>query len=97
MFRASEREDSKTHAPRDVDVAPRPLERRQLTLSRSELAELTGYRRAADQLRELHAQGFFRARVRGGAVILERAHYDAVCVGAKTASQPKVRLLVRHV
>ena len=53
-----------------------------LTLTPSELIELTGYRQASAQLAEAHRQGFWRARraVSGG-VILERAHYVAVCQG----------------
>lgn len=53
-----------------------------LTLSQAELVEITRYRQPACQLRELHRRGFHRAR-RGvdGAVILERAHYEAVCAG----------------
>lgn len=54
-----------------------------VTLSPAEVERLTGYKRAADQLRELHRQGFYRAR-RGrvtGEVILERAHVEAVAAG----------------
>lgn len=54
-----------------------------LLLSEAELQLLTGYKRAADQLQELHKQGFYRAR-RGpvtGNIILERVHYEAVCGG----------------
>jgi hypothetical protein len=46
---------------------------------------LTGYKRPAEQLRELHRLGYFRAR-RGnvtGEVILERAHVDAVAAGSR--------------
>ncbi len=54
-----------------------------LTLTEDELYQLTGYRRQAEQLAELHRRGFYRARrARTGAIILERAHYDAVCGGA---------------
>lgn len=56
----------------------------ELTLSPDELRALTGYKRPADQLRKLHALGFYRAR-RGsvtGEVILERAHVQAVASGA---------------
>ena len=64
------------------------------TLSVSEIRAVTGYRRPAEQLAELHRQGFYRAR-RGrvdGAVILERAHYDAICAGAGVpANEPKLR------
>lgn len=63
-----------------------------LVLSVDELRQLTGgYRRVADQLRELHARGFARARVVNGSLILERAHYEAVCAGRVEPSRPKVR------
>jgi len=65
-----------------------------LVLSESELEQLTGYRRAAEQLQELHRRGFHRAyRNRLGRVTLERAHYDAVVTGAQQPAKPKVRLL----
>ncbi|MCX7660864.1 MAG: DUF4224 domain-containing protein [Caldimonas manganoxidans] len=70
-----------------------------LILSPEELVILTGYRRASDQLAELHRQGFCRARRdRLGNVILERAHYEAVCSmqpGAVLATKPKVKLLAK--
>lgn len=63
-----------------------------LTMSEDELFQLTGYRRQAEQLAELHRQGFNRARRSRttGAIILERAHYDAVCSGVtqQGGSQP---------
>lgn len=66
-----------------------------LLLTPDELARLTGYRRAAEQLEELHRQGFARARRdRLGNVILERAHYDAVARGHTEPARPRVRLLV---
>jgi hypothetical protein len=61
-----------------------------LTFSPDELVEITGgLRQPAAQLRELHRQGFHRAR-RGsvGQVILERAHYEAVCSGRLAANDP---------
>lgn len=47
-----------------------------------------GYSQPAKQLAELHRQGFWRARRSKitGEVILERAHYDAVCSGREHAS-----------
>lgn len=55
----------------------------ELLLSEPELLKLTGYKRAAEQLEELHRQGFYRARRnRLGELVLERAHYDAVCAAA---------------
>lgn len=64
-----------------------------ITLSEQELREITGYKRAADQLPALHRQGFFRARrsTTTGDVILERAHYDAVCAGQVAKKEPVVR------
>jgi hypothetical protein len=68
-----------------------------LTLSGQELQDVTGYKRPADQLRELHRQGFWRARRSRvtGEVILERAHYDAVARGmsppSATGDRPRLR------
>lgn len=62
-------------------------------LTAAELERITGYRRPADQLAELHRQGFYRARRAPvtAHVILERAHYEAVCAGTRPANTPKVR------
>ena len=67
-----------------------------ITLSPDELQEITGYKRPADQLRELRRLGFYRARPgRLSGVILERSHYDSVSRGqlqaANDASQPRLR------
>lgn len=69
-----------------------------LTLSADELFALTGYKRPADQLTELHRQGFYRARRAPvtGDIILERDHYLAVCAGPRQLPghrqrQPKLR------
>lgn len=64
-----------------------------LLLSDAELVALTGYQRQAEQLVELHRQGFSRARRdRLGRVVLERAHYEAVCAGQRLpADRPRVR------
>jgi len=68
-----------------------------LTLTEAELFALTHYKRRADQLRELHRQGFHRARIgRDGSLILERAHYDAVASGRGEPAAPRVRLLAGH-
>lgn len=41
------------------------------------------------QLAELHRQGYWRARLGvDGQVVLERAHYEAVCRGALPPSAP---------
>lgn len=64
-----------------------------LTLSEAELEELTRYRQASAQLAELHRQGFARARLdRFGRVVLERAHYEAICSGAREQKRPALRL-----
>ena len=54
-------------------------------LTKAELDRVTGYTRHAEQLRELLKMGFWRARRSKvtGAVILERAHYEAVCRGER--------------
>lgn len=55
-----------------------------LNLSPEEVADAAGgYRRPADQLRELHRRGFVRAYKApvSGKVVLERAHYLAVTRG----------------
>lgn len=63
-----------------------------IILTSEELAGVTGYRTPKRQLEELHRQGFYRARIAvTGNVILERAHYDAVCAGDKPAKEPTVR------
>lgn len=52
-----------------------------ITMSKAELVALTSYELPCKQLAELHAQGFHRARIGRDGVILERAHYEAVCEG----------------
>lgn len=61
-----------------------------LTLTADELLEITGYRRQADQLKCLHARGFLRATILRGRLIVERAHYEAVCAGAVERARPRV-------
>lgn len=67
-----------------------------IILSSAEIRQLTGYKRPGDQLAELRRQGFLRARRSRvtGEVILERAHYDAVCSGhlvQPLTARPQVR------
>lgn len=59
-----------------AEVAERP----RLTLTAAEIVEITGgLTQPAAQLRELLRQGYVRAhRPRGGAVVLPRAHFEAV-------------------
>jgi hypothetical protein len=63
-----------------------------LTLSPEQLAALTGYKRQAEQLAELHRRGYSRAyRDRLGRVVLTRAHFESVEAGAIVPARPKVR------
>lgn len=63
-----------------------------IILTQGELFELTSYKMAARQLVELHRAGFQRARIGpAGRVILERAHYQAVCAGQIQREKPKLR------
>jgi hypothetical protein len=60
-------------------------------LSKAELHAITGYKLASAQLEALHRSGFYRARLGPtGSVILERAHYDAVCAGVQQPQRPKI-------
>lgn len=53
-----------------------------LVLSSAEVEAITGYAMATKQLQVLHRRGFQRAFInRLGAVVLERAHYEAVTRG----------------
>src|SRR5690242_8024337 len=71
-------------------------------LTSDEIREISGgYEQPRRQLHELRRQGFWRARLsRSNTVILERAHYDAVCAGAaapgqapgREAPRPQVRV-----
>lgn len=62
-----------------------------LILTDDELHALTGYRTASRQLGVLSDAGFSRARIVMGKVVLERAHYEAVCRGERVPERPKVR------
>lgn len=53
-----------------------------IKLSEAELFAITGYELPCKQLNVLHGRGFHRAYIaRKGGVVLERAHYEAVCRG----------------
>lgn len=53
-----------------------------LTLTPGEIADLTGgLQLPRCQVKRLHERGFARARLERGKVVLERAHYEAVCRG----------------
>lgn len=61
-----------------------------IRLSAEEVAEITRYKRACDQLPELHRRGFHRAYIgRDGVLVLERAHYEAVCQGKVELARPR--------
>ena len=63
-----------------------------IILDAEELESVTGYKTPKRQVKELRRQGFYRARIAvAGNVILERAHYDAVCAGETPAKAPTVR------
>ena len=64
----------------------------EITLTPNEIEAITGYRRPAEQLRVLHARGFYRAAMLNGRLVLERAHYDAVCAGRIEPARPKVKV-----
>ena len=52
------------------------------TLTPEEIAALCpGYKRPGDMVKALRQQGFERARVQGGRIVLERPHFVAVCEG----------------
>lgn len=53
-----------------------------IALTEAELIRITGYELATKQLNVLRERGFHRAFIdRNGALVLERAHYEAVCQG----------------
>lgn len=63
-----------------------------VTLTEGELVQVAGgHTQPRRQLTELHKRGFWRARLGiHGRVVLERAHFDAVCAGALPPGQAKV-------
>lgn len=67
------------------------------TLPADAIERLTGYKRPADQLKELHRLGFWRARRARvtGEIVLERPHYDAVSAGAEAPAQQSNRPRLR--
>ncbi|WP_457425593.1 DUF4224 domain-containing protein [Roseateles sp. P5_E7] len=63
-----------------------------LTFSPAELVDLTRYTRASKQLAVLHLRGFHRAYIdHTNHVVLERAHYEAVCRGEAQPVRPRVK------
>jgi hypothetical protein len=69
-----------------------------IVLSHAELVQLTRYERAERQLEVLHLRGFHRAYIgRDKTVVLERAHYEAVCRGEVQLARPRVKPpVVKH-
>jgi len=69
-----------------------------IILTPDELIELTGYRQPAAQLQALHKQGYWRARrLITGAVVLTRAHFEAIERGEDRQApqqrpEPKLRV-----
>lgn len=70
-----------------------------IVLSDEEIEQVTGYKWASRQLKELLRQGFFRARMSpAGRVLVERAHFEAVSAGSRAEhNRPKVRPTLRRV
>lgn len=66
-----------------------------IALEPEELERLTGYEQPVRQLQALKDAGFWRARMNARhEVILERAHYEAVCNGAvhgATLARPQLK------
>lgn len=77
------------------EVVERPVDlgaRVGLTLTKDQVEHLTRYHQQSKQLAELHRRGFHRATLdRHGQVLLEWAHYDAVCAGAVERPRGKVK------
>lgn len=68
-----------------------------VTLSREELKALTGYEQPSKQLAELHRRGFARAYIGRQGLVLERAHFEAVCRGETEKKKPVIRPILRAV
>lgn len=70
------------------------------TLTPEEIDSITQSRQLRKQLEELREQGYWRARLGRKGIILETAHYEAVCAGAlppgsmvRQDNRPKVRMI----
>lgn len=59
-------------------------------LQSEELLQLTGYEQATKQLEVLHKRGFTRAFIGRRGLVLERAHFEAVCRGEIDRAVEKV-------
>lgn len=53
-----------------------------VVLQPDELQQLTGYEQATKQLDVLHKRGFTRAFIGRRGLVLERAHFEAICQGS---------------
>lgn len=68
-----------------------------ITLSAAELHAITGYELPCKQLGVLHKRGFHRAYIpKGGGVVLERAHYEAVCRGEAEKPRKSANISFLH-
>lgn len=55
----------------------------------AEIEQLTGYEQPTKQLSILHKRGFTRAFIGRRGLVLERAHFEAICRGELDSKQPK--------
>lgn len=62
-----------------------------IIMTPAELEQLTGYKQPTMQLSVLRSRGFHRAFISRNGLVLERAHYDAVCRGQQGAAQQPPR------
>jgi len=60
-----------------------------ITLQPDELEHLTGFKQATQQLNVLQRRGFNRAFIGRRGLVLERAHYEAVCRGQISKPEAK--------
>ena len=69
-----------------------------ITLSPAEMVAITGYELPCKQLGVLHKRGFHRAYIPkgGGGVVLERAHYEAVCRGESEKPRKSANISFLH-
>ncbi len=68
-----------------------------IKLSAAELLAITGYELPCKQLGVLHKRGFHRAYIaHKGGVVLERAHYEAVCRGESEKPRKSANISFLH-
>ena len=69
----------------------------EIALTEAELIRITGYELPCKQLAVLHNRGFHRAYIaKRGGVVLERAHYDAVCRGQSEKPRKSANISFLH-